>query len=331
MPKNINVEGKIDAGYTSYYDPEKHKEAVAGTPKEDEGEVAIDVLPNEIEASELSSRQEEIITTAVLNAEKSSSAIDNMLDLPAGSTGTCLRRKIPDWYNSNFSSSGQGTSNEGTDETTDERAGHTTEKDLFSRIEGILDDGIGRSDLNDGQMEVLDKCVEQMDKSTNEISEQFDRSQSSVTYILRKKANEWYNTEFKVKGNSKDISEMEKKVGDDDLLEKIESFGSLTRSTAADQFDVSKETARRHLKSLKDDGYVVEEEAGDDYHPNTMVYKLADQGDQTDEEKVEKEFEIPSGESKIAEEKRVEIVCEYISESGAEGSELAQYVLDALY
>lgn len=104
MTGNVEVDGEIDAGWTSYYDG---GETVEVTP-DDAGEENFILLPDEVEGKELTERQTTIIREAVANPE---CTLQDIADLEESWSASSVRgtmiKKCPEWYERVFSSSGQ--------------------------------------------------------------------------------------------------------------------------------------------------------------------------------------------------------------------------------
>lgn len=106
MNENVEVEGEIDARFTSYWPPENTNidmsETVDATPKEAQGTEEMELLPEEVDEDDLNDRQERLIKTAVLNQDKNTSEVAEQLDEPGGYVRTTLRNKVPEWYETTF-------------------------------------------------------------------------------------------------------------------------------------------------------------------------------------------------------------------------------------
>lgn len=119
MSENISVEGEIDAGFSSYYDPEEHgnmAQTVAGTTEDDLNDELTEVLPGDVEPEDLTDKQRTVLEEAVSNPYQSATAIDEKI----GSTqyaNKILKQKAPEFYENIFKPRSSGVRTKQPDET----------------------------------------------------------------------------------------------------------------------------------------------------------------------------------------------------------------------
>jgi len=102
---NVTVEGEIDAGFGSYWDPEKHGQTVDATPKEESGTMNTDFWPDHIDPEEMTDKQRNVLEIAFQKPTLSAVEIDERI----GSNqyaNQILRDKVPEWYEDVFKGKG---------------------------------------------------------------------------------------------------------------------------------------------------------------------------------------------------------------------------------
>jgi len=92
----VNVEGEINAGYTSYGVPKQ-------TTEDENGNMETDIWPEHIDPDELADKQRQVLKLAFTNPTLSCSDIDDEI----GSTKyaySVLKKFVPEWYENVFKS-----------------------------------------------------------------------------------------------------------------------------------------------------------------------------------------------------------------------------------
>lgn len=96
---NVTIEGEGDAGWTSYWDSDTHGQTVAGTTDDDLGDVVTEFLPDEIDLTDATDLQAEILKAFFANPIASQAKIAEVADCTGPSVKNTLDKfKIePNW------------------------------------------------------------------------------------------------------------------------------------------------------------------------------------------------------------------------------------------
>ncbi len=78
MKDNVSVDGEIDVGFTSYFDPDKHGQTVGGTTEDDLHDEDTVAIPGHIDLDDLSPLQRDIIEAFFSNPSASKSTIEDI-------------------------------------------------------------------------------------------------------------------------------------------------------------------------------------------------------------------------------------------------------------
>jgi len=147
---NVEIDGEIDASFSSYWDPEKHgqmNKTIGGTTEDDKHDELTEILPSDIDPADLTDKQKTVLEEAVSNPFQTAGDIDDTI----GSTqyaNKILKDKAPEFYENVFKPRGnsrggrkKGTQDENTDSETN--MSDTTDKtehdsdDLETVLEAI--------------------------------------------------------------------------------------------------------------------------------------------------------------------------------------------------
>jgi hypothetical protein len=103
---NVNVEGSIDAGWSSYWPPdEQDGETVAASDDTTTGTMNTEFWPSHINPGELTDKQRETLRLAFEDPTRTASEIDDMIG-GQQYANSILRDKVPEWYEDVFKESG---------------------------------------------------------------------------------------------------------------------------------------------------------------------------------------------------------------------------------
>jgi len=132
MTDNIDIDGEIDAGFTSYWNPEEHGQmdkTVSGTTEEDKGEEKTVAIPKEVNLDDLTDLQEHIIRVAAKNPHLSSTDVADRVSCHHTYPRQFLQDKCQNWYENVFKKHGQ-SKNQGrpTEDGGTEEQENTTEQ-----------------------------------------------------------------------------------------------------------------------------------------------------------------------------------------------------------
>jgi hypothetical protein len=119
MKENVNVEGEIDAAFTSTTVPKQ-------TTEDENGNTRFDHWPSDLDASELTEKQRTVLKLAFQNPAQSAGAIDEQI----GSNqyaNKILREKVPEWYDNVFKKRGNSKAGRPAGKTTDKESDDTDE------------------------------------------------------------------------------------------------------------------------------------------------------------------------------------------------------------
>lgn len=111
------IDGEIDAAWKSYYGKKqkeihgetmnaKNGETIDATPKEESGSETMSMLPSEVDESNLTDLQREIIQTAVVNRSESTEGIAEIVDTAGPVVRRTLLNNCPEWYETVFKQQG---------------------------------------------------------------------------------------------------------------------------------------------------------------------------------------------------------------------------------
>jgi len=104
---NIEIDGEVNAGWNSYYDPEKHgtmSETVHGTSEDDLHSEETISLPSEVDTADVTDTQVRIIETAVIHPNSSTKEVAELADVSDSYVKNTLRDNCPEWYDTTFKS-----------------------------------------------------------------------------------------------------------------------------------------------------------------------------------------------------------------------------------
>lgn len=114
---DIEISGEINAGWTSYYDPDIHGPMHQNNDSETVdvaesdggdtgGEVSTDFIPNEVEnPTDLSETKQEILKLAGSNPNRTAASIDDQLGT-SQYANKVLSKECPEWYENVFKAKG---------------------------------------------------------------------------------------------------------------------------------------------------------------------------------------------------------------------------------
>lgn len=102
---NVDVEGEIDAGWSSYGVPSQKGETVAASSDDDKGDVETEFWPSHINPDDLTDKQRNAIRLALEDPTRSANEIDELIDSNQYAN-TILRDKLPEWYEDVFKAQG---------------------------------------------------------------------------------------------------------------------------------------------------------------------------------------------------------------------------------
>jgi len=109
MNDNVDVDGELDIGYSSYWNSEEHgtmSKTVSGTTEDDKGEQTIETIPKEVTIDDLTDLQERVIREAAKNPDLSTSDVAERAGCSVDYPKSTLRDKCPNWYENVFKERG---------------------------------------------------------------------------------------------------------------------------------------------------------------------------------------------------------------------------------
>ncbi len=98
MP-DIEVNGEVDASWSSYYDAEENgTQTVSGTTEDDGGEVEFEFLPSDVDPDDLSTARKRALKVAAMHRPDSLSQLAEMSGVSRLTCRRALRDHAPDLY-----------------------------------------------------------------------------------------------------------------------------------------------------------------------------------------------------------------------------------------
>lgn len=320
----VDVEGEIDAGWTSYWgDSDKHGKTVDATARGEDGRDSANLIPSEVDDPEsLTERQQRVIEAAVLNQERSTTEIAEVLDMADGNVRNVLSRKVPEWYQNTFKPQGQSQKVGQYDKSKSADPVYTD----MTVNEAV--DALGGQATGD---EVADELGQAKNTVMNKLNDAEGDTLNSHVAV------EGYHNRTKVwtlPGQEPVPADEVEELREDDktgLAELFEAPEDTTEETGEGESGGLEEAFETTEEAEEESGGFKKWEKGNDPEEEETDNILTEE--EMDEEFVEAQKELAQLQAEVEQEQahaEIRTVCEYEAQGDGEAAKLAKYVLERL-